>query len=182
MTKSSRGGRSPFYIIFGIIALFLVGVVFFKPIMRCFFPVKYIDTIKKYSNEYNLDAHLVMAIIRTESKFKEDAESDKGAKGLMQLKEDTAKWCAKEYGFSYDGNITEPEINIKIGCAYLRYLIEKFGNVATALAAYNAGEGNVQEWLQKQDSATELTNIPFAETARYVELVQKREKIYNFLY
>lgn len=181
MSNTLRG-RSSFNIIFGIVALFLVAIVFLKPIMRCFFPVKYIDIVKQYSNEYNIDAHLIMAVIRTESKFKEDAESDKGAKGLMQLKDDTAKWCAKEFGFSYDGDITNPETNIKIGCAYLRYLIDKFGNVATALAAYNAGEGNVTQWLEKQGSGMELTEIPFGETKRYVELVQKREKIYNFLY
>ena len=167
---------------FGIIVFLLVAIIFFKPVLRHFFPVKYIDIVKKYSTEYNLDVHFVMAVIRTESKFNEDAESDKGAKGLMQVKEDTAKWCVEQFGIAYEGDITNPETNISIGCAYLRYLIDKFGNVSTALAAYNAGEGNVAEWLEAQESTAELTDIPFAETKRYVELVEKREKIYNFLY
>lgn len=182
MIKSSRGRKSPFYIIFGILTFVVAAAIFLKPVMRWFFPVKYIDTIKKYSNEYNLDEHLIMAVIRTESKFKADAESKKGAKGLMQLKEDTANWCALQFGIPYNGDITDPEINIRIGCAYLRYLIDKFGSVETALAAYNAGEGNVSEWLESQGSSTNLSDIPFGETQRYVELVLKREKIYDFLY
>jgi len=182
MMISSRGRKSPFYIVFGILIFVITAAIFFKPVMRYFFPVKYIDLIKKYSSEYNLDEHLIMAVIRTESKFKEDAESHKGAKGLMQLKEDTAQWCAPQFGIPYDGNITDPETNIRIGCAYLRYLIDKFGSIPTALAAYNAGEGNVTEWLKNQGSEISLDSIPFKETKRYVELVQKREKIYNFLY
>lgn len=182
MTKSSGTGKTPFYIIFCAITLLLAAIIFFKPILRLFYPVEYIDTIKKYSSEYNLEKHLVMAIIFTESKFKEDAVSSKDAMGLMQLKEETAKWCMEQFKISSDGSFTTPETNIRTGCAYLRYLIDKFGSVETALAAYNAGEGNVKKWLENQKYDTELESIPFGETRHYVELVKDREKIYKFLY
>ena len=179
MIKSSGTKKSPFNIVFGLIVFLVIGALLFKPLLKCFFPVKYINIIQKYSNEYNLDEYLVMAVIRTESKFKEDAVSSKDAKGLMQLKEETATWCMDKFDISSDGDIMHPETNIRIGCAYLRYLLDKFGDEKTALAAYNAGEGNVTKWLENKNS---LEPIPFEETKNYVELVQDREKIYRFLY
>lgn len=182
MIKTSGAKKSPFNILFGIIVFFVIGAMLFKPVLRYFFPVKYINVIQKYSNEYNLDEHLVMAIIRTESKFNVDAESKKGAKGLMQLKEETAFWCMEKYNILSDGDIMDPEINIRTGCAYMRYLLDKFGKKEIALAAYNAGEGNVTSWLEDQNDKTQLKTIPFEETRKYVELVLNREKIYNYLY
>ena len=182
MKKSPGAKKSPFSIFFWLITLVLLVIIFFKPIARKFLPVKYIDTIKKYSSEYSLDEHLVMAVIRTESKFNKDAVSHKNAKGLMQLKEDTAKWCVDEFDIASDIDLLNPETNIRIGCAYLRYLIDKFGNVEIAIAAYNAGEGNVSKWLESGSGTLEMESIPFGETKRYVDLVLKREKIYHYLY
>ena len=182
MINYSGTKKSPFNIVFGAIVFLVIGSLLFKPVLRCFFSVKYINIIQKYSNEYNIDKYLVMAIIRTESKFKEDAVSSKGARGLMQLKEETAAWCMEKYGISSDADITDPETNIRTGCAYMHYLLEKFGDEKVAVAAYNAGEGNVAKWLEQQDDKSHLDVIPFEETRNYVELVIKREKIYRFLY
>ena len=98
MSSASVREKNPFYIIFGAIAFFVGICLVFRPAMRCFYPVKYSDEIKKYSKEYKLDEHLVMAIISAESKFDKDALSRKNAKGLMQLKEETALWCMEQFG------------------------------------------------------------------------------------
>lgn len=178
----SKSGKSHFSLIFTLVMLVFTAVILFKPATRYFFPVKYIDEIKKYSSEYNLDEHLIMAVIRTESKFNTDAVSPKNAKGLMQLREDTASWCIEHFSLNTNGDFTTPETNIQIGCSYLRYLIDKFGSVETALAAYNAGEGNVSDWLKSQGEENKLNEIPFEETRNYVNKVLKRERIYHFLY
>ncbi len=183
MITTSRASKNPFYIIFGIIAFFVMVAVLFKPVMKLAYPVKYIDLIQKYSKEYNLDEHMVMAVISTESKFDKDAVSPKNAKGLMQLKEETALWCMEQFDINSDGaDIHTPELNIRIGCAYLRYLTDKFKNTNTALAAYNAGEGNVSGWLKDSKDESLLKSIPFAETKKYVNTVNKRTKIYHYLY
>ena len=100
----------------------------------------------------------------------------------MQIKDETASWCIEKFGLE---NINdENAMNINIGCAYLRYLIDKYkGCYDTALAAYNAGEGNVSSWLNEQgDESVVLCSIPFGETERYVKTVNQRSKIYKFLY
>ena len=79
----------------------------------------------------------------------------------------------------------DPEINIKMGCWYLNNLIEQFGNVDTALAAYNAGSGNVRQWLQDSEYSKDgetLYNIPFAETKKYVDKIKVNYKMYQYLY
>ena len=183
MNIKSRANKSPFYIIFGIIVVFTVALLLFKPIMKIAYPVKYIDLIEKYSDEYNLDKYMVMAVISTESKFDKNAISHKNAKGLMQLKEETALWCMEQFDIAANGaDIRTPDLNITLGCAYLRYLTDKFENSDTALAAYNAGEGNVSKWLEAGKNEIKLNSIPFAETKKYVDTVNKRKAIYRYLY
>lgn len=148
-------------------------------------PLRYEEHIEKYSDEYVLPKHLVMGVIRTESKFNDKAHSEY-ARGLMQITDDTAVWIAKEMKIEYSVDMVEdPETNIKMGCFYLSYLIEKYENVRTALAAYNAGPGNVNSWLSDEayslDGKT-LYEIPFGETKRYVRRVEIFEKLYEKLY
>ena len=153
-------------------------------LLKALYPLKYESSIVEYSQKYNLDKYLVMGVISAESRFSEDAVSSKSAKGLMQLKDDTAYWCAEKYGI--EGEIYEAEVNIEIGCAYLRYLLDLFGqDTENALAAYNAGQGNVKKWLADErysNDGENLHTIPFAETREYVERVEKRMKIYSKLY
>ena len=153
-----------------------------KPALSAIYPLKHEDKIKKYSDEYALDEHMVMAVISAESKFRENAVSHKGAKGLMQIKDETALWCMEKFDIKNTDDKTS--LNINVGCAYLRYLIDKYkGCTDTALAAYNAGEGNVSGWLREQGGeSVVLSEIPFGETEKYVEKVNKRIKIYKFLY
>lgn len=170
------------YILLAIVALLLI-----EPVMKAIYPLKYEEAIARYSEQYNIDPYLVMGIISAESRFEENAVSHKDAKGLMQLKEETAKWCVEKFNIdAKHKKIYEPDTNIMIGCSYLSYLIDLFdGYVPTAVAAYNAGQGNVGEWLKDKECSSDgvtLNKIPFPETDTYVEKVLKRQKIYKKLY
>jgi soluble lytic murein transglycosylase len=150
------------------------------------FPIEHYDIIEKYSNEYNLDPALICAIINTESHFREDVESHKGASGLMQLMEPTADWVAEKMGledYSYD-EVKDPETNIMLGCWLLNKLYTMYEDENAVIAAYNAGTGNVRKWLKDpmySGDGIHLTAIPFAETENYVKKVKFYQKIYDIM-
>ncbi len=156
-------------------------------IAKYFFPFNHAEAIAKYSKMYNVDPIMVSAVIKTESNFDVDAKSKKNAYGLMQITPDTARWIADKMNmdnFSLD-MLTDSDTNIKMGCWYLSNLNKEFNNNDLALAAYNAGRGNVQKWLkdpQYSKDGVSLTNIPFPETDRYITKVKLYYKIYKFLY
>lgn len=168
--------------------ILLVLIVNLGNLTRRFYPVKYMNYIKTYSAEYDVDPYLIMSIIKAESNFEHEAVSNRQASGLMQLMEPTALWLAEKMNlpdFQYSG-ITEPELNIKMGCFYVAYLLELYeGNEKNALAAYNAGEGTVSRWLAdkacSKDGKT-LTYIPYPETRRYITQVTNNQKVYQLLY
>ena len=148
---------------------------------RIKYPTAYGDYIAKYAAENDLDPYLVMAVIKVESNFVPEAHSHI-AYGLMQLTEETAEWNAKDMNITEDYDFTDPETSIKFGCHYLRHLIDIYGNIDTALAAYNAGMGNVIEWLKNSDYSDDgdtLKYIPFPETRSYVEKVNKYWQRYS---
>ena len=145
------------------------------------YPVAYSDYIVKYAHRNGLDPFLVMAVIKQESNFVPDAASDY-AHGLMQITPDTAEWNANAMGLS-DYDYIDPETNIEIGCHYLAYLIDMYGNIDTALAAYNGGMGNVNTWLHEYSSdGVALDYIPFGETRAYVDKVNGYWSDYTDLY
>jgi soluble lytic murein transglycosylase len=124
-----------------------------------------------------------MAVIKQESNFVPEAHSGV-AGGLMQLTQETAQWNANELGIT-DFDYMDPETNIELGCHYLKYLIKHYGNVDTALAAYNGGMGNVDAWLADKTYSSDgktLDNIPFAETRNYVVKVNEYWAHYKELY
>jgi len=184
MNFAARENKKTFYIVFGIIFCAIILSLLFKPALKFFYPVKYMSEIEEFSQKYGIKKELVTAMISTESKFQKNAVSHKNAKGLMQLKEETAKWCMEKYNIEGNSkNLYLPRLNIEIGCAYMHYLLDRFdGNIPLALAAYNAGEGNVLKWIKHQGEKKENLDIPFKETKNYVKLVENREKIYRFLY
>lgn len=151
-------------------------------------PFKYEETIRQYAMEYHLDPMLVAAVVNVESKFDLKAESSKGAKGLMQIMDDTAVWGAEKIGIEEfeTEQLYTPETNIRIGCWYLARLLDQYhGDKAVALAAYNGGSGNVSKWLQDaalSKDGKSLTAIPFPETEAYVERVLEQEGRYRQLY
>ena len=171
-----------------ILLLLVILILNLGNIARIFYPAKYINHIKKYAAMYQVDPYLIMSIIKAESNFDTDAVSQKNAAGLMQIMRPTAYWLAdrmKLSDFNYD-NITDPEINIQMGCYYIAYLLNLYGGtVDNALAAYNAGEGTVDRWLSNTEHSRDgktLTNIPYPETRHYIEKVNKNIKVYHFLY
>lgn len=144
------------------------------------YPVAYSSYITQYANDNNLDPYLVIALIKQESNFVADARSEY-AGGLMQLTEVTADEYAKKLGLT-NYNYMDPETNIKIGCYVLATLIKKYDNIDTALAAYNAGVGNVDGWLKNPDYSSDgktLYYIPFSETRHYVKKVNQYIEIYK---
>lgn len=152
------------------------------------FPKNYSSLVKKYAAEYGLEENLIYSVIKVESNFNSDAISNKNARGLMQISEATGEWGAKELEISdYSKELLfEPEINIRIGCWYLNKLISQYdGNIATALAAYNAGSGNVGNWLTDTSYSHDgisLHSIPFYETDIYTAKVLRYKKVYDSLY
>ena len=168
-----------------IVFIFSIVFVTFPLIEKKYiYPIKYEETVAKYSKEYHLDYYLVMSVIKTESSFRASAVSEKGAKGLMQITDSTSKYIAKELKES-DYEIFSIDTNIRFGCYYLRYLIDKFKVEKTALSAYNAGEGNVLSWLKNNKYSLDgksLNTIPFKETEEYIKKVYKSYDKYRKLY
>jgi soluble lytic murein transglycosylase len=145
---------------------------------RLWYPLHYGQIVRGHARNYDLDPALLAAVIYQESKFKANARSKSGAIGLMQLLPDTAKGIAIHTGgtaFQVD-DLYNPEINVRYGAWYLRHLLEKYGDERTALAAYNAGQDNVDRW---RDSGS---GIQFPETRAYVDRVEELKKIYRDAY
>ncbi len=145
---------------------------------RVWYPLRYEQIVRGHAQNYNLDPALVAAVIYQESKFKADARSGSGAIGLMQLLPATAEGIAVHTGGTQfrTTDLYNPEINIRYGSWYLRHLLEKYGDERTALAAYNAGQDNVDRWRANGGG------IRFSETRAYVKRVEELKKIYRGAY
>lgn len=175
--------RKPIFILALILAVFYAARGDFGDLMRKFFPFDYKLEISAAAAEYKLDPYLVAAVIKTESGFKEDAHSHI-AHGLMQLTDDTALFVSEKTDLDYDRRL-EPRTNIRMGCWYLSYLIDKFGNIRTALCAYNAGPATVTRWLADKSLSADgktLAKIPFRETSDYIGRIRHYYKSYKKLY
>jgi len=177
-----------------LIAVILIGVLLFWPgadqpefLNPFLFPLEYEELIYRYSELRELDPYLVMGLIRAESSFISDAVSPVGARGLMQIMPNTAEWLAADrmgINFHVD-DLYNPAYNIRMGTYYLRLLLNMFEEQDTALAAYNAGMGNVGNWLQDEQYSADgrtLHTIPFSETRYYVPRVNRYMEIYRELY
>ena len=157
-------------------------------VLKKIYKLEYSEYVYKYSEENNLDPFLVFSIIKAESNFERNINSSSGAIGLMQLMESTAVEMANEIGEEVvvKEALYNPQINIKIGTSYYAYLVKRYdGNKALALAAYNAGMGNVDSWIKNEiikEDGSDLENIPFKETNNYVRKIIRDYKIYQNLY
>jgi soluble lytic murein transglycosylase len=145
---------------------------------RLWYPLHYSAIVRGHASNYHLDPALLAAVIEAESKFNPNAHSRAGAVGLMQLTPSTAKGIAVYTG-GHDfrlSDLTNPEINVRYGAWYLRHLLSRYGNERLALAAYNAGEENVDSWQKAH------VGIQFSETRDYVKRVERLKKIYRRTY
>jgi soluble lytic murein transglycosylase len=146
---------------------------------RLWYPLRYSTIVRVHANENHIDPALLAAVIDAESKFDPSAHSSAGAVGLMQLTPSTAKGIAQYTGGTRFrvSDLTDPDINVRYGAWYLRHLLDRYHeDERLALAAYNAGEDNVDRWLQAHEG------IQFSETRAYVARVERLKKIYRRSY
>lgn len=186
--------RSRFFTWYRVLPLAIVlvfGVISyaysFAPslIFKSLYPLSYEDEITSSAAAHGVDPYLVAAIIRSESSWDAEAQSHRGAMGLMQLMPETAsdmvsKGLVDGSQFSAD-DLLDPQTNIEFGCAYLSYLLSYFnGATDKAIAAYNAGMGNVDIWTQEDDLLRNA--ITFPETQAYLVRVTMAQTRYRELY
>lgn len=164
-----------------IFVVILGGIVVKKEVL----PSKYDNYIQEYSSEFGVNPLLVKGVIKTESNYNPNAISNKDAKGLMQITNQTGAWIATKLGVK---NFTpemlyNPKVNIEFGCWYIKNLENEFGDKNAAIAAYNAGRTNVENWLKNSQfsaNGKSLQKIPFTQTANYVKKVNFYEKAYSY--
>ena len=147
-------------------------------VLKTVYPLRYVEEIERWAAAHSLDPHLVVAVIRVESRFRPSALSRAGAMGLMQIMPSTGAWIAER--LAYDGftveNLYEPDLNIRFGTWYLRYLLDRLNeDVEASLIAYNAGLSNLRRW---QSEGGEI----FPETKNYVARVNQGRSVYRILY
>src|SRR4051794_4031490 len=173
---------------FGVVAACLLLVVIVRPfadkaVHEIALPLRHEDIIRQQAAAKGLDPSLIAGVIYVESRFR-DQTSVAGAKGLMQILPSTADYIARKSGGTafVQGDLATPQINISYGSWYLRYLLQHYdGKEVLALAAYNAGEGKVDEWFREASARGEefevATHIPFPETRNYVtRVLEVRER------
>lgn len=155
-------------------------------VLQTVYPLGFSDIVEKNAEIYDLDEALLYALIETESGFDENAVSNVGAKGLTQITPETFQWLQTKTGESYkEDALFEPEISIKYGAFFLRYLLDEFGDTKTALAAYHAGRGKVNEWLENPEYSSDgekLDVIPYDDTSLYAKKVLKVRDRYCSIY
>jgi soluble lytic murein transglycosylase len=147
-------------------------------------PLRHDDIIRQQAEDKDLDAALIAAVVYAESRFRDDATSSAGARGLMQITPQTAAEIASRSGGTEfeQGDLGEPQINIAYGSWYLRWLLGHYGgNDELAIAAYNAGTGNVDKWIARDPGMTP-EEIPFPETRAYVRKVLDARAEYRRTY
>jgi soluble lytic murein transglycosylase len=145
---------------------------------RLRYPLRYEAVITAHARNYRLDPAVLAAVVYTESRFRPDARSSAGAVGLMQLLPETARAIALRTGGDrfVVADLLDPEVNVRYGSWYLRELLRKYGSLRLALAAYHAGQGNVDRWREQG------VGIQFPETKAYVENVLGLVPVYRRAY
>lgn len=147
--------------------------------LRARYPLEYEHIVTAHARNYDLEPELLAAVIYAESRFQPEVVSSAGAVGLMQLLPETAKGIALRTGGDrfVVSDLRDPEINVRYGSWYLDHLRGRYdGNMRLALAAYHAGQGNVDRWVD------EGSGIAFAETRDYVEEVMRVKTVYAKAY
>lgn len=183
--------KSKLFIIFVVILVLVCFLAIFKDkILKFIYPKTYSEIVLVYAEKYSVDSNLIFAVIKAESNFRTEAVSNKSAIGLMQIVEDTALDVARKNNIEIDYNNVKNELldednNINIGTKYLSILLQRYQNTEVALAAYNAGIGTVDNWIEKgiiKKDGSDIENIPYKETNNYVRKILRDYKIYTKLY
>ena len=169
--------------LFLITFLVIIVIIIRKIIFNNTYKIEYKEYVTESASSYGVEEALIYSIIKNESGFNEKATSVSNAQGLMQIMYSTAQEVSKKNNIELnEEKILNPEINIKIGTIYISNLISKYKSLELALAAYNAGSGNVDKWITQgiiNDDASNIENIPYKETNLYVRKVIRDYKIYE---
>ena len=163
----------------------LLTLILYNCVTIFSYPKKYETHINFVCDKFEISKPMFYALVDTESGFNPNAVSSAGAIGLTQILPSTAQYICTKNNLEYSNfDLYNPRDNLYLGAMYLDYLLDKFNNTYTALAAYNAGETIVRTWLQNEDysyDAISLYNTPYNETNNYIKKIKKAEKIYiNF--
>ncbi len=148
-------------------------------------PLHYESEITQAAARNGIDPYLVAAVVRAESGYDSDVVSSAGAVGLMQIMPSTAEWIAQREDWQGGpaDDLTDPALNLELGAFYLAFLIDLFeGDMRSALAAYNAGQGTVATWLERAGDdrlSLDSADIPFPETRGFVERVERFRALYR---
>lgn len=179
MQKIGASIITTLYILIILVAVYLCSVTI------CY-PKKYEIQINKVCAEFEISKPIFYALVNTESSFNPNAKSHAGAIGLTQILPSTAEYICVKNNLDFSKfDLYEPNDNLYLGAMYLRYLIDKFDNIYTALSAYNAGETVVRNWLNDNRYSYDqicLYNIPYKETREYIKKIKNNEKIYVKFY
>ncbi len=151
------------------------------------YPEEFAPLVAEQAEKNGLEESFVLGVIRSESSFRPTVVSSAGAVGLMQITPDTFDFINQKGGFGFESaeQLSDPVVNVTLGCYHLAYLIERFGAVEEALCAYNAGIARVDGWLDDAAYSSDgksLHTIPYPETAAYVERVKTAQAAYERLY
>ena len=178
-----KNAKKLLIILVAIMSIIIVAICINKLMIKTLYKKDYSEYVIKYSQKYGVDENLIYALIKAESNFDANAVSNKNAQGLMQLMFSHAEEVANKSGIELtEENILDPEININIGTKYMSTLSEKYECIELAIAAYNAGIGNVDKWIEKgviKSDGSDIENIPFKETNTYVRKIMRDYKIYS---
>src|ERR687890_2656083 len=175
-----RRGILVLLVVVGVLAILPFALRLPDAVMRLMYPLRYESTIRQASEENDLDPAFVAGVIYTESRFRPDAESHRGAYGLMQLLPGSARFIQRKSGI--EGDYRDPKVNIRLGTWFLGYLDDRYkGEERLMLAAYNSGEGNVDAWVSDEGFDI-VKDIPYKETREYVDRALEAQKTYQKLY
>ena len=179
--------------ILGVALLAGIGVALLTPfadkaVREFSLPLRHDGVIRQQAADKGLDPALIAVVIYAESRFREGQTSTAGAQGLMQVTPATARDIARKSGgtnFQVE-DLDDPDVNIAYGAYHLRYLLGRYGtNETFAIAAYNAGEGNVDRWIadaRREGRDLEIAAIPFPETRAYARQVLDAQRQYRTSY
>lgn len=180
-------GRKLISFVITLLVLALLVLLVREAYYRYEYPVKYETYISEASKELDVPETLIYAVIKTESGFDPEARSEVGARGLMQITEETFDWLRTKEDFGAKDvtfqDLDSPDVAIAYGTYFLHILLEEFeGDTNTALSAYHAGRGSVHSWLENPEYSKDgqtLSHIPKDDTAFYVQKVNRAEEVYR---
>lgn len=181
--KIFKPHRKKFFLIISLCLLLIFITLIIFPFG---YPLKFKNEISYISKKHKIGAEIIAGVVFAESNFYENSVSNKGAVGLMQIMPETALWLCEKINLLYDEKMLfNPLYNLELGTFYISYLKQKFDSLNAVLAAYNAGEGNVAEWLKSTQYSTngkDLISTPFKQTNAYLIKVNKAMEFYINVY